>query len=96
MNLEDDLRAALRREPAPQDLAHAILAKTQRHTTVRTLALPLAAAIGALALLPAAWQYRQHEQALAAKDQLIEALSVTRTQLEHTQEKIHSNTRHTR
>jgi len=95
MNLEDDLRAALRREPAPPDFA----AKVMRRTRVvsiwhRPVTLAIAAAIAAVAILPPAYEYRQHQRALEAKDQLIAALSITQTQLQHTKQKLLQNTRH--
>ncbi len=102
MNFEDDLREALRREPAPPDfaakvlahnaLAHNALARTA--PTRRLLVLALAAALLlAAAIPPAVYRYRRHERAIQARDQLVAALSMTRAQLQQAKEKILRNTR---
>jgi hypothetical protein len=97
VNFEDDLREALRREPAPPDfaakvLAHNALARTA--PTRRLLVLALAAALLlAAAIPPAVYRYRRHERAIHARDQLVAALSMTRAQLQQAKEKILRNTR---
>jgi hypothetical protein len=95
VNIEDDLRKALRRESAPRDFAAKVLARTSRRTASRRAAVfALAAALAAAAIIPpAVHQYRQRQRALEAKDQLIAALSITRTQLQQAKEKIRRNTR---
>ena len=95
MNLEDDLRAAMRREPAPPDFAAKVLRKTQVVSLWRRPATwAMAAAIAAAAIIPSAYEYRQRQRALEAKEQLIAALTITQTQLQHTKEKLLQNSRH--
>jgi hypothetical protein len=101
VNIEDELRAALRREPAPADFAARILSKThvaKTHLSKTSRApwtLAVAAALALAALIPpAVHEYRRERRAIAARDQLIEALSITRVQLQQAKEKIRRNTRH--
>jgi hypothetical protein len=102
MNLENELRAALRREPAPRDFAARLLSKTVLSKTRmplwrRPAMLALAAAVVLAALIPSAsfeYHQRQHQRALRAKDQLMTALSITKVQLRQAKEKIRQNTRH--
>ena len=95
MSFEDDLRKALRHEPAPSDFAAKVLARTSRTPTYRRAAvLALAAALAMAAIIPpAVHQYRQHRRAVEAGDQLITALSITKVQLQQMKEKIRRNTR---
>jgi hypothetical protein len=100
MNFEDELRTALRREPAPPDFAARLLSRTSLSKTVslQKVALPfwrrpatfaMAAALAVAALVPSAvYQYRQEQRALQARDQLIEALAITKVQLLQVGEKI--------
>jgi negative regulator of sigma E activity len=101
VNLEDDLRAALRREPAPAEFAAGVLARTilQKPRVLpfwrRPVTLGMAAALSLAAVVPpAVYEYRQQRRALEARNQLILALSITRTQLQQIREKIRQNTRH--
>jgi len=95
MNFEDDLREALRHEPAPPDFAAKVLARTSHRPPIRRAAvLALVAALAIAAIIPsAAHQYRERQRALEAKDQLMAALAITRTQLQQAKEKIRRNTR---
>jgi hypothetical protein len=105
MNLDDELRAALQREPAPADFAVRLLAKTALPKTRtskarilpfwrRPVTLAVAAALALAALVPSAvYEYRQQRRAAEARDQLIAALSITRVQLQHVRERIQQNTR---
>jgi hypothetical protein len=105
VNLEDRLRGALQREPAPADFAARILSKTQLSKTgparwgvlsfrPRPVTLAIAAALALAALItPAVHEYRREQRAIAARDQLIEALSIARVQLQQAKEKIRRNTR---
>ena len=95
MNLEDDLRAALKREPAPPDFAAKVLART-RVTPIwrRPAALAVAAALTVAAVTPAAYWYQRRQRGIQARDQLVLALSITKAQLQQTREKIRQNTRH--
>jgi hypothetical protein len=100
VNFEDDLRAALRREPAPADFASKILARTvlKKPRVLPFWRRPAILAIAAVLLLaavipPAAYQYRRQKRALEARDQLIVALSITKAQLLQAKEMIRQNTR---
>jgi len=96
MNFEDELRAALRREPAPVDFAAKLLSKTRVLPFWRrpaTLALAAALAVAAL-VPPAVIEYRRQQRAAEARDQLIEALAIAKVQLLQVGEKIRQNTRH--
>jgi hypothetical protein len=95
MNFEDELRSALRREPAPADFAAAVLSKTQLSKTRilpfwrRPATLAMAAALAVAALIPPAVnEYRRQQRAVEARDQLIEALAITKVQLLQVGEKI--------
>jgi hypothetical protein len=96
MNLEDDLRRALQREAAPPDFAARVLRKTRVLPFWRrpvTFAIAAALLLAALAP-PAVYEYRKHQRAVEARDQLILALAITKVQLQHVREKISRNTRH--
>jgi hypothetical protein len=95
MNLEDELRNALRREPAPANFAAGVLAKTRvRSFWQRPAILALAAGLAITALVPQAMrQYHTRQRAIEAKDQLIMAFAITKAQLRHTKEKLQHNTR---
>jgi hypothetical protein len=97
MNLEDELRRALRQEPAPAGFGDRILAKTTRVQPVwrRPVTLAVAAALALAAIIPpAVKEYRRRERGVEVRDQLLSALSITRAQLRQTREKIRQNTRH--
>lgn len=98
MNLEDDLRRALRREPAPPDFAAKVLARAGKPRTVpfwrRPAALPIAAVLTVTALIPASiYEYRQQRRGIEARNQLLTALSITRAQLEQAKHMIERNKR---
>jgi hypothetical protein len=98
VNLENELRDALRREPAPEGFAARVLVKSRAAPWWRRpAALALAAGLAVAALIPSAIEYRlrQQRRALEARDQLMAALAVTRVQLQHVRERIQRNTRHT-
>jgi hypothetical protein len=94
-NIQDELRKALRREPAPPGFAAKILARTShRPRDRRAVVLGLVAALALAAIVPpTVHQYRDRRRALEAKDQLMAALSITKAQLQQTKEKIRRNTR---
>lgn len=103
MNLEDDLRRALEREPAPPDFAAKVLAKARGIEPrilplwKRPATLAIAAALALTAVIPSAvYEYRRRQRAIEARDQLVLALSITRAQLEQVRTKIQRNTRHKR
>jgi negative regulator of sigma E activity len=100
MNFEDELRTALQREPAPPDFAARVLSKTPSARTRvlpfwrRPATLAMAAALAVAALVPSAvYQYRRQQRAIEARDQLIEALAITKVQLLQVGEKIRQNKR---
>ena len=104
MNLEDGLRDALRREPAPADFAAKVLAKTLvspargQSWWKRPVTLALAAGLILGALIPTTiFEYHQREErrALAARNQLMAALAITRTRLQQAKARIQRQTRHT-
>jgi hypothetical protein len=96
MNFEDELRTALRREPAPPDFAAKVIGRTRVVPFWRrpaTLAMAAALAVAAL-IPPAVNEYRRQQRAVEARDQLIEALAITKVQLLQVGQKIRQNTRH--
>jgi hypothetical protein len=97
MNLEEELRQALRRESAPDDFASQILARTRvtRPFWPRAAAMALAASLAVAALIPSAIGYRERRRALQAKEQLATALTITSIQLQQIKEKIYRNMRPT-
>ena len=110
MNLDDSLRAALRREPAPADFAAKVLAKAARDRALdkkvvafpvwrRRAAWAIAAGLAVAALLPPAaleYRHRREVRALEAKKELLFALQITRAKLRQTRERVHrATTRHT-
>ncbi len=106
MNFEDDLRAALRREPPPGDFAAKVLDAANRQGLViafpfwrRPAAWAVAAGLAAAAILPPAvleYRHREELRALQAKHEFLSALSITRAKLRQTRERVHRATaRHT-
>jgi len=96
VNLENELREALRREPAPEGFAARVLARTRPTPWwKRPAVLALAAGVTLAALIPSAvYEYRQRQRAMEAGNQLMTALNITRTQLQRTREELRRNTRH--
>ena len=91
MNLENELREALRREPAPADFAANVLARAAVKRRRPALAVAMAAGLVAAALIPPAvsdYHRRQQARALEARRELLVALSITRTKLLQTQARI--------
>ncbi len=100
MNLENELREALRREAAPEGFADRVLAKTRGAGPMwrRPVVLAVAAALVMTVAIPsevARYRRREQRRAIEARDQLIQALAITRVQLRHAKEQIRRNTRHT-
>lgn len=100
--LEEALRTALRREAAPPDFAANVLAKTRgplresKSWLRRPFTLALAAAIAAVAIVPAVlieYQHREEARGLKAKQDLLTALTITRNQLQKVRDKVRTNTR---
>jgi F0F1-type ATP synthase delta subunit len=100
--IEKALRKSLRREAAPADFAAKVLAgvKTasvtqmkpkQKPWLARPMTLALAAAIGAMAIIPSAvLEYHRREEAKGqkAKHDLLIALAITRNQLQQVRQKV--------
>jgi hypothetical protein len=104
MNLDDQLREALRRESPPEDFAAKILAKTSGLQVIQTrkawfqrpFSLALAAAVTAVAIVPAVvleYQRREEARGIKARQDLIIALSITKEQLQQTKDMIRRTTR---
>jgi hypothetical protein len=105
----EQLRGALRREPAPPDFAGKVLASARRSRVLpssvwrsraplwrRPLTLALAAGILMAAVMPPAiyeHRRRERERALEAKAQLAIAMSITQSQLRRVSAKLQRNTR---
>jgi len=99
-SLEKALRESLLREAAPADFAAKVMAgvKTVSATRMkpkpwlaRPMALALAAAIGAMAIIPSVvLEYRRREEAKGqqAKHDLLIALAITRNQLQQVRQKV--------
>jgi len=101
-SLEKALRESLRREPAPADFAAKVLAATRPASVTemkakakpwiaRPMALALAAAIGAMAIIPSVvLEYHRREEARGqkAKHDLLIALAITRNQLQQVRQKV--------
>jgi hypothetical protein len=89
MNLENELRQALRRQPAPTDFAANVLARVAVKKRRRVLAFAIAAGLAAAALIPPAVSaYHWRRQAVEAHRELLIALAITRTKLIETQARL--------
>ena len=91
MNLEDELRQALRREPAPADFAANVRARVPVKKRRPALAFAVAAGLALTALIPPAvseYHRRRQARAFEARRELLIALSITRTKLLQTQTRI--------
>ena len=96
MNLEDELRSALRRESAPPNFKAKVLARVPQARRP-WLPPPIAAGIALAVLIPlGASEYHRREQARAikARDDLATALRITQSKLQRTRERIQRSTRH--
>lgn len=108
MNLEDQLRDALRPEPATPEFRRRLMERIDRDAsrsgvkTVpirwrRRMPLAVAAALLAGAVIPVTVSNRERAErerrGVEARNELILALSVAHTKLRHTREMIHANTR---
>jgi len=97
VSIEDQLRSALRREPAPPDFAASVLAGTRRIASPfwrRPVTLALAASLLLAALIPPAIsEHRRRQRAEEAEAQLVTALTIAETQLERVSATIQRNTR---
>jgi hypothetical protein len=101
--LEQALRASLRRSAAPPDFAAKVLAGTRQPAggsrmpwLRRPFTLALAAALMAVAIIPAVvldHQRREAARGLKAKQDLLTALAITRDQLQHARNEVRKNTR---
>ncbi len=88
MNLEDDLRFALRRVEAPVDFA----ATFRKPPSSGRSYYATAAAVALLALIPIGIQeYRERRQGETAKEELKLAMHVASGKLQHTRELMRKN-----
>ena len=110
MNFEDELRGALRREPAPPDFAAKVLARAQAESSVPgnvitiplwrrpAVAVAIAAGLALAALIPPAvseYHRRQEVRGLEARRELLVALTITRAKLIEARTRIQRAQRHT-
>ncbi len=99
--LEDALRDSLRREDPPAGFAAKILAQTvnapalqvvpKRPWFQRPIGLAMAAALAAMAIVPAVvveQHRREQERGLKAKQEILMALTITREQFRLAKEKV--------
>ena len=99
MNIEDQLREALRREPASADFKRKLMQRLPARKTVpifwwkRRMSLALAAALALGAVVPGALMEQRHRRGAEAREKLLTALRVTNATLRHTKEMIQKNTR---
>lgn len=106
-DLRAELRAALRREPAPAGFAAKVLARAAAlNPPPKVYVIPvwrrpavwaLAAGLAIAAVIPSAvseYQRRRELRALEARRELLLALSITRAKLRQTKERMQRNTRH--
>ena len=101
--LEQALRASLRRSAPPPDFAAKVLAKTRKPANGsnmswlrRPFTLAFAAALMAVAIIPAVvmdHERREAARGLKAKQDLLTALAITRDQLQHVRDEVRKNTR---
>ena len=97
-DFESELRAALRREPAPPDFARRLRKRLPVPIWRRPVSWAIAAGLLlAAAIPPAAVEYhrQQQERAMEAHRQLVIALRITNVKLRQTRERIQRATRHT-
>lgn len=88
---EKELRAALRREPAPPDFAARLRRRLPTPIWRRAAVWAIAAALLLAAAIPPAvseYQRQRREQALEARRQLFVALNITSIKLRQTKERI--------
>lgn len=96
MNLEHELQEALTRQDPPEGFADRVLARIEHGRHRPSYFRPLLALAAMLLLLASVvtWQWRQErEQRIAAekaKQELLQALEITESQLQHTRTKLRS------
>lgn len=94
MDFEDQLRAALARQPAPAGFAERVAARAGRRSRSRNFWKPWAAGCLAASLLAGACGLKQFEdrrtrqRGQAARAQLIQALEITSGKLSSIQKKV--------
>ena len=93
MNIENELREALQREPAPADFRAKVLARTAA-TSRRPWILAVAAAVALAVAVPVEFQRREQARAIRARDDLALALNITRAKLQQTRERIQRSAKH--
>jgi hypothetical protein len=106
-DFEQEMRSALRRDPAPPDFAANVLARVaDQESRDKVIRLPvwrrpaawaIAAGLCIAAIVPPLameYQQRRAARALEARRELLIALEVTRTKLQQTRERIQRTTRH--
>lgn len=105
MPFDDDIRAALRREPAPPGFAAKVLEEVAKNRVIefpvwrRPATWAMAAGLAIAALTPPAiieYRHKQEQQrALEARNQLMLALKITRVKLQQARERVrHATAKH--
>jgi uncharacterized membrane protein YcfT len=99
MSIEDQLREALKREPASGDFKRKVMRAlpAERRAPVawwkRRVSVAFAAAVALAAVVPGVVVEQRHRRGVEARDQLLTALRVTNNTLRHTKQMIQKNTR---
>jgi hypothetical protein len=93
-HFEDELRAAMRRQPPPESFARRVAARTPSGMTPRRTGWIAAAMAASLLLLMGGFQYRQY-QGRKAKQELLLALEITGSKLNLAERKISDWSRRT-
>ncbi len=107
-DMDDALRKALRRTPAPSGFAAKVLEKAETPASrpvamaarkswlQRPFVLAMAATVAAVAIVPAIlldYEHREQVKGLKARQDLLTALAITRNQLQHAKEKVNRTAR---
>ena len=100
MSIEDQLRDALKREPAAADFKRRVMQALPARKSAPTLwwwkrrrSLVLATALAFAAVAPTVVIEQRHRRGVEAREQLLRALQVTNATLRHTKDMIQKNTR---
>lgn len=93
MNLESELRSALKRREAPPGFAGRVLARTARPAPGRRLLRITAWAAAASLVAASGLEYRNYRQGVQAKEQVMLALRIAGSELNAVQQKLEQRNR---
>lgn len=99
MNIEDQLREALKREPAPAEFKRKVMQALPVRKSgwsfwgKRRVSFALATAMALAAVVPVVVMEQRHRRGVEAREKLLTALRLTNSTLHHTKELIQKNTR---